>query len=78
MKKNYPKLSKLTKEKAKLIIENADFTDLQNIIFQELKKDYLNDKGIMIKHNIPHKKYYSNKEIVFNKISEIYPDIKKI
>lgn len=76
MKQKYPNLSALTREKSTFIISEADFTELQRILFNELKKDTLNDKGIMLKYNIPKKKFYLNKKIVYDKIFEIYPQFK--
>lgn len=70
----YPNLSRLTAFDITRIKKFANFTELQEQIFDQLCKDKL-DYAIMHTLHISNRKYYENKPIVFEKVFKIVPDI---
>lgn len=67
-------LSKLTLFDISRIKKFANFTELQEQIFDQLCKDRL-DYAIVQTLHISNRKYYENKPIVFEKVKQIVPEL---
>lgn len=70
----HPNLSRLTVFDIARIKKFANFTELQEQIFNHLCKDKL-DYAIMQDLHISNRKYYENKPIVFDKVCQIIPEL---
>lgn len=70
----HPNLSRLTTFDISRIKKFANFTEIQEQIFDQLCKDRLDYAIIQILH-ISNRKYYENKPIVFSKVCQIVPEI---
>lgn len=70
----YPNLSRLTVFDISRVKKFANFTELQEQIFDQLCKDKL-DYAIMQVLHISNRKYYENKPIVFEKVCGIVPEL---
>lgn len=53
------------------MIAQANFTDDQLAIFNELNKNKFYDYAIMTNLNIPNRRYYNTKSIVVDKVERI-------
>ena len=65
------RISKLTKREYNTIIEEANFTEDQLKVFQELNKDKLYDFAIMVELNMSSRHYYDVKAVVIDKVERI-------
>ena len=62
------KVSALTKKEFERIKSEANFTELQLKIFEELNRDEIYDVGIMTKLGLSQREYYEIKKIVVDKV----------
>jgi hypothetical protein len=62
------KLSALTKKELERIKAEANFTQKQLMIYEELNKDEVYDQGIMLKLMMSAREYYELKKIVVDKV----------
>lgn len=62
------KLSALTKKELERIKAEANFTQKQLMIYEELNKDEVYDQGIMLKLMMSSREYYDLKKIVVDKV----------
>ena len=62
------KLSALTKKELERIKVEANFTQKQLMIYEELNKDEVYDQGIMLKLRMSSREYYELKKIVVDKV----------
>lgn len=67
-------LSRLTVFDISRIKKFANFTEVQDQIFDQLCKDRL-DYAIIQTLHISNRKYYENKPIVFEKVRQIVPEL---
>lgn len=67
-------LSRLTVFDISRIKKFANFTEVQDQIFDQLCKDHL-DYAIIQTLHISNRKYYENKPIVFEKVRQIIPEL---
>lgn len=67
-------LSRLTVFDISRIKKFANFTELQEQIFDQLCKDRL-DYAIIQNLHISNRKYYENKPIVFEKVAQVIPEL---
>lgn len=67
-------LSRLTLFDISRIKKFANFTEVQEQIFDQLCKDRL-DYAIIQTLHISNRKYYENKPIVFEKVKQIVPEL---
>lgn len=70
----HPNLSQLTSIEILRIKKLANFTEVQEQIFDNLCKDRL-DYDIMQRMCVSNRKYYDNKPIVYSKVSRLYPEM---
>ena len=64
-------ISALTRAEFDKIIEDANFTEEQRMIFLALNKDNQYDYGIMLEIGISGRRYYKLKKIVIQKVERI-------
>ena len=64
-------ISALTRSEFDKIIEEANFTEEQRMIFLALNKDNQYDFGIMLEIGISGRRYYRLKKIVIQKVERI-------
>ena len=65
------KVSALTKKEFEKIKAEANFTELQLKIFEELNRDEVYDVGIMTKLGLSQREYYEVKKITVDKVIRI-------
>jgi hypothetical protein len=65
------KVSALTKKEFERIKAEANFTELQLKIFEELNRDEVYDVGIMTKLGLSQREYYEVKKITVDKVIRI-------
>ena len=65
------KVSALTKKELERIKAEANFTELQLKIFEELNRDEVYDVGIMTKLGLSQREYYEVKKITVDKVIRI-------
>lgn len=64
-------VSNLTKKEYDLVIQNANFTEEQQKVFEALNKDRLYDFAIMIDLKLSTRRYYHVKAVVIDKVERI-------
>lgn len=75
MKNNRVLVNALTRSEMDAVIEAANFTHDQELIFKELNADVLYDIGIMTKFGIPPRRYYDTKRITVDKTERVLKEL---
>ena len=70
----HPNLSRLTLFDIARVKKFANFTEVQEQVFDQLCKDRL-DYAIINDLHISSRKYYANKPIVLDKVCQVIPDL---
>ena len=65
------RISKLTRREYNLVIDEANFSEDQLRLFQELNKDRFYDFAIMTDLNMSPRRYYDTKAVVIDKVERI-------
>ena len=65
------RISKLTAREFRIIIDEANFTDEQRVLFEQLNKDQYYDIAIMMQMTISPRRYYDLKATVIDKVERI-------
>ena len=68
-------INALTKSEIAAVIDAANFTHDQAMIFNELNADVLYDIGIMAKLGIPPRRYYDTKRITIEKTERVMKEL---
>ena len=71
MRNNRIDVSALTKRELQAVLEAANFTEAQQVIFDAMNKDYMYDLAVMQHLGISPNRYYQIKKITVNKVERI-------
>lgn len=71
MRNNRIDISALTKRELQAVLESANFTEMQEVIFNAMNKDYMYDLAVMQNLGISPNRYYQIKKITVNKVERI-------
>ena len=71
MRNNRIDISALTKRELQAVLEAANFTEMQEVIFNAMNKDYMYDLAVMQHLGISPNRYYQIKKITVNKVERI-------
>lgn len=71
MRNNRIDVSALTKRELQAVLEAANFTEAQQVIFDAMNKDYMYDLAVMQHLGISPNRYYHIKKITANKVERI-------
>ena len=71
MRNNRIDVSALTKRELQAVLEAANFTEAQQVIFDAMNKDYMYDLAVMRHLGISPNRYYQIKKITVNKVERI-------
>ena len=71
MRNNRIDISALTKRELQAVLEAANFTEMQEVIFNAMNKDYMYDLAVMQNLGISPNRYYQIKKITVNKVERI-------
>ena len=71
MRNNRIDISALTKRELQAVLEAANFTEMQEVVFNAMNKDYMYDLAVMQHLGISPNRYYQIKKITVNKVERI-------
>lgn len=71
MRNNRIDVSALTKRELQAVLEAANFTEAQQVIFDAMNKDYMYDLAVMQHLGISPNRYYYIKKLTANKVERI-------
>ena len=71
MRNNRIDISALTKRELQAVLEAANFTEMQEVIFNAMNKDYMYDLAVIQHLGISPNRYYQIKKITVSKVERI-------